>query len=256
VSERTLRDGFLGSVDCFPDRDALSIGGESYSYRDLHERAASIAATLARHAPEDGKLTAVFGHRHVSTFAGILAALLRGHGYVPMNPAFPVDRTRSMLERSRCRCLVVDPTAQGLLATLLEGIETPQVVLLPDLEDTVELAERWPAHTFLGAADLEPDDAMELGEASPDDLCYLLFTSGSTGRPKGVMVAHRNVTAFVDAMVERYEIDENDRFSNTFDLTFDLSVTAMVRAVERDELAVLDSRGEHGEETAGKPGCA
>jgi non-ribosomal peptide synthetase component F len=37
------------------------------------------------------------------------------------------------------------------------------------------------------------------------------------------MVSHRNVTHFVDVMVERYAITERDRFSQTFDLTFDLS---------------------------------
>jgi non-ribosomal peptide synthetase component F len=47
------------------------------------------------------------------------------------------------------------------------------------------------------------------------------------------MVAHRNVTAFLDAMVDRYHITEEDRFSQTFDLTFDLSVFDMFVAWER-----------------------
>jgi non-ribosomal peptide synthetase component F len=47
------------------------------------------------------------------------------------------------------------------------------------------------------------------------------------------MVAHRNVTHFVDAMVERYGVTEQDRFSQTFDLTFDLSVFDMFVAWER-----------------------
>jgi non-ribosomal peptide synthetase component F len=50
----------------------------------------------------------VFGHRSVAAYAGVLGALLRGHGYVPLNPAFPTDRTRAMLVRSGCRSLIVD----------------------------------------------------------------------------------------------------------------------------------------------------
>jgi non-ribosomal peptide synthetase component F len=38
------------------------------------------------------------------------------------------------------------------------------------------------------------------------------------------MVAHRNVTAFLEAMLARYAPTPEDRFSHTFDLTFDLSV--------------------------------
>ena len=66
----------------------------------------------------------------------------------------------------------------------------------------------------------------------PDAIAYLLFTSGSTGQPKGVMVAHRNVTHFVDAMVERYASHGADRLSQTFDLTFDLSAFDMFVAWE------------------------
>ena len=93
---RTLRSGFTASVDRFGDRDALVLGEHRLNYRELDARARSIAATLDRHAPPgEGKLTAVYGHRHPTAFAGLLGALSRGHGYVPLNPAFPVERTRA-----------------------------------------------------------------------------------------------------------------------------------------------------------------
>ena len=47
------------------------------------------------------------------------------------------------------------------------------------------------------------------------------------------MVAHQNVTAFLDYMVDRYEITEKDRLSQMFDLTFDLSVFDMFASWER-----------------------
>ncbi len=60
----------------------------------------------------------------------------------------------------------------------------------------------------------------------PEDLCYLLFTSGTTGKPKGVPIYHRNLSAFLDMMLDsdRYQFDHHDRFLQTFELTFDLSV--------------------------------
>lgn len=231
---RTLRSGFTASVERFGDREALVVGEQRLSYRELDARARRIAATLDRHAPPgEGKLTAVFGHRHPTAFAGLLGALSRGHGYVPLNPAFPVDRTRAMLARSRCRALVVDPTAEEKLGELLDGLGEPLVVLLPDAADVSTLSARFPAHTILGSRELAPASLCVLGETHPRDIAYLLFTSGSTGAPKGVMVAHENVVPFLDTMVERYAITEQDRFSSTFDLTFDLSVFDLFCAWER-----------------------
>ncbi|MCB9656319.1 MAG: amino acid adenylation domain-containing protein [Polyangiales bacterium] len=259
---RTLRDGFLGSLERFPDRPALAIGDEAWSFAELGVRAAQVAATLravgfrdegsevrrpaspdanpdvgadvgAEVSPGESRLVAVFGHRHPTAFAGILGALLHGSGYVPLNPMFPVPRSRAMLERSGCCALVVDATASSKLVELVADFPRALTIVLPDEADVSALQAALPEHTVLGAVDLRPANEHVLGEASPDDIAYLLFTSGSTGQPKGVMVAQRNVTAFVDVMVERYGVSEQDRFSQTFDLTFDLSVFDMFCAWER-----------------------
>jgi amino acid adenylation domain-containing protein len=228
-----MRDGFLGALARFPDRRALAIGDEAWTYAQLGARAAQVAATLDAAAQGSSRLTAVFGHRHPTAFAGILGALLRGHGYVPLNPAFPLPRSRAMLERAGCDALVVDATAAGKLVELLDGFPRRLTVLLPDDADVSALRAALPGHRVLGGRDLDSDEDYTPGAVSADDVAYLLFTSGSTGQPKGVMVAHRNVTAFVDAMVERYGVTEQDRFSQTFDLTFDLSVFDMFCAWER-----------------------
>ncbi len=65
------------------------------------------------------------------------------------------------------------------------------------------------------------------------EVAYLLFTSGSTGTPKGVPVTHANVLHFIDVMTARYAIQPEDRFSQTFDQTFDLSVFDLFVAWER-----------------------
>ncbi len=230
---RSLRTGFLRSAQRFPDRDALRLDAQTLSYRQLRERAAALAVTLDVRAPAaEPPLTAVFAHRSITAYAGVLAGLLRGHGYVPLNPAFPPDRTRGMLVRSECRSVIVDTHGAGLLDEVLQGVETPLVLLLPDHDDVTEWAARWPQHTFLSALDLADPRDWQDAPVNPDGIAYLLFTSGSTGQPKGVMVAHRNVLPYVDAMVARYGVTEQDRFSQTFDLTFDLSVHDMFVAWE------------------------
>jgi len=230
-----------------PERPARVVDGRTHTYAELGAYASSIAATLAAHdhgGADQPALTAVFGHRHLETFAGILGALFRGHGYVPLNPVFPVDRTRAMLVRSGVSAMVVDASGLAQLGELLAGVEGPLLVLAPALDDVSGLAARWPAHRFLGRANLAAGTPPALPEASPDDIAYLLFTSGSTGQPKGVMVSHGNVLHFLGVMAERYGITENDRFSHTFDLTFDLSVFDLFLPWERGACVYCPTAGE------------
>jgi amino acid adenylation domain-containing protein len=230
-----LVDGFLSCADRFADRPALEVGSATLTYRALRDRAAALAATLQRADRGSGPaLTAVFAARSETAFAGVLGALMRGHGYVPLNPRHPTDRSRAMLERSGCRAIVVDRDAKPLLPALLSGVRRRLVIVLPDDDDAaLSVAEAWPHHTVLRAKDLAPAEDWRPVVAQPDDLAYLLFTSGSTGTPKGVMVAQRNVRAFVAAVADRYAVGPEDRLSQMFDLTFDLSAFDMFVAWER-----------------------
>jgi amino acid adenylation domain-containing protein len=211
----------------------LEVNGESYSYLQLFRRSASLAATLKLRATGGGSpLTAVFAHRSITAFSGVLGALLRGHGYVPLNRTFPPERTRTMLIRSDCRAVIVDAGSEPQLAVILHGLDEPLLVVLPERLDVSELASRWPRHRFLGAADLAPPEDWVPEPTSPDAVAYLLFTSGSTGVPKGVMVAHRNVRAYINFVTDRFSITSEDRFSQIFDMTFDLAVADMFVAWE------------------------
>jgi amino acid adenylation domain-containing protein len=52
----------------------------------------------------------------------------------------------------------------------------------------------------------------------------LLFTSGTTGKPKGVGITHANVLHYLDFVGAELQLRPDDRCSQTFDQTFDLSV--------------------------------
>src|SRR2546423_6236018 len=105
--------GFAESAKRFPTRPAVSVNRE-ISYQELAEMAKKIAATIQqRQKGEDVPLTAVFAYRSEVAYASVLGALMAGHGYVPLNRTFPVNRTRLMLRRSDCESVVIDAASAG-----------------------------------------------------------------------------------------------------------------------------------------------
>ncbi|CAN5227381.1 D-alanine--poly(phosphoribitol) ligase [soil metagenome] len=182
------------------------------TYSELHRRAHEIARLLITRDPGVGQppLTGVFATRSVDTFAAILGILLRGHGYVPLNPRFPPARNREMLERAGCRAVVVDALQLDAARQVAAGLPEPPLLVVPSAE--------------------EPAAEVALPPGGPETPAYLLFTSGSTGRPKGVLVRQANVDAFLTGVAARYDLTETDRLSQLFDLTFDLSAFDMFAA--------------------------
>ncbi len=246
VPPHALHAGFLGSHERFPDRPALEVDGARLTYAELHDRAAAIAAALD-HAGvgDDPPLTAVYAYRTATAYAGVLAALFRGHGYVPLNRTFPPERTAALLRRVGCRALVVDEASAEHLETVLEGIDETLALVLPDVADVSALAARWPGHVVLGAADLvAPPADWEPGAAAPDAIAYLLFTSGSTGVPKGVAVSHGSIVHFLDVVRRRYALRETDRFTQLFELVFDLSLFDLFGAFACGGAVCCPTRGD------------
>ena len=216
----------LYTVERFPERPALRIGDHDYSYEELYVLASKLAVTINALDPDPShKLGCVFGYRSSTAYIGIQAVLLSGKGYVPLNPNFPPVRNLSMVNLSGVRTMIVDKRCEDAAQPVLERCENDLLVLMPDHDQPPNWVSELGRHRFVTAPELKEKLAQAPGlKASSANIAYLLFTSGSTGVPKGVKVTQGNVCSYIDYSLNRYRPQPGDRFSQFFELTFDLSV--------------------------------
>ncbi|TXH77675.1 MAG: D-alanine--poly(phosphoribitol) ligase [Lysobacteraceae bacterium] len=212
-----LRAGFVASLARFPDAVALSIGARKWTYAELDAVARRWATLLTEASGGRPARVGVFAYRSLTAYVGILAALYAGAAFVPLNRKFPIERTRYMLDQGEIDVLIVDQASAPQLQELSVGLAGFPPILYPEAEDAV-------GRCFGRRACESAEELRLLPPVRPEDHAYLLFTSGSTGRPKGVPISHRNARAFIDFNAERYALGPADRLSQTFDLTFDLSI--------------------------------
>ncbi|MEU4179802.1 amino acid adenylation domain-containing protein [Streptomyces sp. NPDC026589] len=162
-------------------RIAVVDGAVDIDYARLRARAEVIAGELAARGVAPGALVGVCLGRTWELVATLLGVLRAGCAYVPMDPAYPAERVRYMIEHSRAASVVVDA-------------------------GTAALCSAAPDRVHLDAVPDRP--AASPAACSAGDLAYVIYTSGSTGKPKGVAVEHRSVVAMAASM--RRLLDDED----------------------------------------------
>lgn len=193
------------SFEKFGSRTAASINGKKYTYTELAEVTSDIRNYIEKKCDKDEKLIGIVAKElnSLETYASIYGTLFAGKGYVPVNPSNPAARNKSVFIQTGIKTLLCDDINNEI----------------------IELAKQNNLNVINIKAVPKQKMNLSLPETGKDQIAYILFTSGSTGKPKGVPITIGNLNAFIDAFLNLgYDTNENDRFLQMFELTFDFSV--------------------------------
>ncbi|MFB8144974.1 non-ribosomal peptide synthetase, partial [Streptomyces parvus] len=190
-----------------PGAPAVVCGDVVLSYEELDGRVNRLARWLVLRGVGVESRVVVALPRSVDVVVALLAVLKAGGAYVAVDPEYPAERVRFMVEDS---APVLVLSASGVLDDVV-GSDVP-VVLLDDPGVMAEL-DRLPATSFASVPELS-------------SAAYVIYTSGSTGRPKGVVVQHRSLGGYLLHARETYEGAAGSSQLHT-SVSFDLTATAL-----------------------------
>lgn len=218
----TLQNKLKNSLNKYQKNIAIEVGNISKTYGNLHNDIRLLSGAISNSKQD---FIGIFGYRSISVYVGLLASIYSGFGYMPLNPKFPKIRLLKMLEKSLVKEIILcEECYENFLEFASDLTDTTVFCIDFNKDDEKFLKLKM---IFKNCKFVAFDEFMNFQNKpkimQKDDPIYLLFTSGSTGEPKGVQISSINITTYLDNVQKYYNFNENDRISQMFDLTFDLS---------------------------------
>ena len=174
-----------------------------------------IESKLESHTDSDRRLRiGVLSNHQIETYLSVLAGVVGRHTFVPLNPKFPTGRLSQILSLGGVDIVLHDSATGDVLdrlGTAIPSIDVSALVTVPPTPQESREAGEWRT----GVGDREVDD---------HHIAYVMFTSGSTGTPKGVPVSYGSLGHYVRGLTETVEMERGLRYTQFFDLSFDLSI--------------------------------
>lgn len=178
---------FIDSAEKYPDAIALEDGEKVMTYSELLAKSNQLAHYLRNKNIGRGDFVGVDASRNMYSIISILGILISGAAYVPIEPEYPEERKKYILNKCNCKLLLDSKSFE---------------------------------HEDMSAL---PASSHELHN-SPEDIAYVIFTSGSTGNPKGVVIKHSAAVNTIVDINQKFNVGAEDKVLGISSLCFDLSV--------------------------------
>ncbi len=213
---------FEEQVKKAPGNLAIVYEEQEISYNELNERSNQFANYLLSKGVKAETLVPICIERSPEMLIGILGILKTGAAYVPVDPEYPTERIKYIIEDTQAKAVLCSQESREKLFG-----ETNAEIIEINL-DTVSSQSK---------DDLNID-------IRPESLAYVIYTSGSTGKPKGVMIEHRSFLHYLLNDKANY-INEATAGAGSFvhlSFTFDGSLTGLFMPLIKGKSMVIASR--------------
>ncbi|MDQ6763754.1 MAG: amino acid adenylation domain-containing protein, partial [Bacteroidota bacterium] len=224
-SDKNIVELFEQQVSNTPDATALIFEGEKLTYRQLNERSNQLAHFLQSKGVKEETLVPICLERSFEMSIGILGILKASAAYVPIDPDYPADRMKYMLEDTRASIILCNDKSK----TILPGDENYTLISLDSDWETITKQPAYNAKNSLAF----------------NNAAYVIYTSGSTGKPKGVINEHGGIANRLKWAQDYFGLTSDDAVLQKTSFSFDVSVWELIWPLLTGAKLVLAKPGGH-----------
>ena len=189
-----------------PDENALWFSNRWFTYKQLYDKARSVAAFLIANGLQPNQRVALLMDNCDGYAVFYFGVLMAGGVVVGLNPGFTAEDLKVLVKDCQASALVVDKKHLNLLVKA--GMNDANLDIVLRETDLSALGCKTEAlwedvFTFVDSG----DEVRRIDQ----DLAEIVYTSGSTGKPKGVMLSHLNIVTNVRSIVAYMRLTSDDR---------------------------------------------
>jgi amino acid adenylation domain-containing protein len=197
--DKCIHQLFEAQAEQHPDTIAVTYENQQLTYQELNICSNRIAHYLQKLGLTPEFFVGICVERSTEMIKGLLGILKAGGTYVPLDPSYPQERLKFMLEDAQVSVLLT----QEKFVKHFDNFPNPIIILDKDWKFINEESEENP-----------------VSSVTSNNLAYVIYTSGSTGQPKGVAVAHKAVNRLV-SNTNYVKLEPTDKIAQASNTSFD-----------------------------------
>ncbi|MDJ0729785.1 MAG: amino acid adenylation domain-containing protein [Crocosphaera sp.] len=201
--DKLIHQLFEEQVEKTPDAVAVIFENQQLTYKELNQKANQLANYLKKLGVNTEQFVGLYLEPSLLRVVGLLAIFKVGGIYLPLDPVYPQERLKFIIEDSGTSILLT----QTFLANKLL-IDSLAIINID--RDWINISQE---------SKNNPNICVKVY-----NLAYVIYTSGSTGIPKGVLIEHQALLFHCQNIIRHYNLNSSDRILQFASISFDVSL--------------------------------
>ncbi|WP_300365518.1 AMP-binding protein [Hydrogenimonas sp.] len=218
MTVNTIRELLENAAHGNPEKLAITLDGDRYTYAGLFERVNQVAHYLTTLNLPKGSRIGIYSNKSCDQVIAILAIMSTEHIFVPITRLLKPEQVKHIIEDCGITCIITD--TKKIETVKATGFSGKIISYTPTEESDVSFEEIYKCYTGKHACDIKGHDN-----------AAITYTFSSTGNPKGIVINHRALFDGAAIVAKYLDIRSDDVISGILSFNLDYGLNQIYTAL-------------------------